>query len=364
MAGTRRPAVMPSPTWIRLAKDDYRTPREDVDLFVLRDREEVAVARPRADPGALLPSYAAAAVPVARLARAVVSGPTFQLFTSRGELVRESVVRRRLGEAALADTSLVRAVQHAAIEDATVAMLGTHRASNYFHWWVDSVVRVWLLDQALGLRDVTWLGPVCEAPFHGQSLGLLGIPLTRRPVNSEPLGYTQVWFTPGLAFGAAQALSPMLAHFAGYVQGRLPAPVNARRLYVTRHSARLRRVVNDDSLSEALLRVGFEIADLDPLSVAEQAELFSEAQVIVSAHGAGLTNLLFARPGTGVIELFPRGALQSSCYRHIASLLSQPYAPLESSKSAEGATGLLNDDLVVDIDRVLQLVDQLGRNSD
>ena len=39
---------------------------------------------------------------------------------------------------------------------------------------------------------------------------------------------------------------------------------------------------------------------------------FSNADIVVAVHGAGLTNLLFARPGTAVIELFPENCVKST----------------------------------------------------
>ena len=41
------------------------------------------------------------------------------------------------------------------------------------------------------------------------------------------------------------------------------------------------------------------------MSVAEQVELFVYADVVVAPHGAGLTNLLFCREGTRIVEIFP-----------------------------------------------------------
>lgn len=350
---------------MRLAKDDYRVAaaREDVNLLVLRDHEHVAVAPPRVDADHALPaSYMASAVPVAVFADAVIAGPQFQVFTSRGELIRESVVRRSLGEAALRETSLLHAVNQASVADGTVAVLGTHRANNYFHWWVDSVARVWIVDQALGVRGIAWIGPSPRAPFHDQSLALLDIPVTQRPVEPNPCGFSHVVFTPGLAFGATQALSPIITQFAGYLQACLRPRQGNRRIYITRHSARSRRVVNEEAVTDALATVGFETVTLDMVPVAEQATLFAEARAIVSVHGAGLTNLLFARPGTTLIEIFPVGTLHSSCYRHLASLLSQPYAPLETTIPPEGASATLKDDVIVDVERLLRIVEHLDRD--
>jgi capsular polysaccharide biosynthesis protein len=61
---------------------------------------------------------------------------------------------------------------------------------------------------------------------------------------------------------------------------------------------------------------GFESVKCEKLSVQEQAEVFSSAEVVVGAHGAALTNLVFCRPGTRVVELFSPTYV-NPCYRDL-----------------------------------------------
>jgi capsular polysaccharide biosynthesis protein len=61
---------------------------------------------------------------------------------------------------------------------------------------------------------------------------------------------------------------------------------------------------NERELIERLTPFGFEAVALERLSVREQANLFSGAEIVVGAHGAGLANLLFASPGCQVIEIY------------------------------------------------------------
>jgi capsular polysaccharide biosynthesis protein len=53
-----------------------------------------------------------------------------------------------------------------------------------------------------------------------------------------------------------------------------------------------------------LQKQGFGIIAAEDFSVLEQAALFSSARMIVSLHGAGLSNLAFCEPGTKIIEIF------------------------------------------------------------
>jgi hypothetical protein len=68
----------------------------------------------------------------------------------------------------------------------------------------------------------------------------------------------------------------------------------------------LRRVNNEDQLAPMLKSFGIEIVHAETLPIAEQAALFRNAQMIVSPHGAGLSNMLFSRRAS-IVELYPNG---------------------------------------------------------
>ena len=78
-----------------------------------------------------------------------------------------------------------------------------------------------------------------------------------------------------------------------------------RRLYSSRADAKYRRIENEGELWEALRGLGFERVEAAGMAVSEQARLFAGAEVVVGAHGANLTNVVFCPTGAHVIELFP-----------------------------------------------------------
>jgi capsular polysaccharide biosynthesis protein len=85
-------------------------------------------------------------------------------------------------------------------------------------------------------------------------------------------------------------------------------------------------VANEAALVDFLAEAGFVNVFLEELDVGEQIRLFRGAEIIVGAHGAGLTNILFCRPGTKLLELFPTGGLHASSFIRMASLLGLEYA--------------------------------------
>jgi hypothetical protein len=69
-----------------------------------------------------------------------------------------------------------------------------------------------------------------------------------------------------------------------------------------------RSVPNHAEIVEELTRrLGFVLSlKLEGLPLAEQMALFASADLVVAQHGAALSNLLWSRPGTAVVEIMPR----------------------------------------------------------
>ena len=76
-----------------------------------------------------------------------------------------------------------------------------------------------------------------------------------------------------------------------------------RRLYISRDDASNRRITNERDIMARLETFGFERLVLSEMPVEDLVSAFANAEIILSPHGSGLTNILFAAPGTQVIEI-------------------------------------------------------------
>jgi capsular polysaccharide biosynthesis protein len=101
----------------------------------------------------------------------------------------------------------------------------------------------------------------------------------------------------------------------------LPGPP---RLYIDRSGSPKRPLVNEPDVMRALTPLGFMPVRLEDFSLAEQIGMFAHAEAIVGPHGAGLTNIVFARPRCGVVELHA-GHWVNWCYRRLAGALDLDY---------------------------------------
>ncbi|KAA9339253.1 glycosyltransferase family 61 protein [Hymenobacter busanensis] len=185
---------------------------------------------------------------------------------------------------------------------------------NYYHWLIDSVPRLHLLQEAGLLRDVDYfLVYNRELRFVQESLAALGIRpeqlidvATHRHWQAERLLVTSPVrgtgaHTPDWACRFLQ--TGYLPPDAAVVQARQFSPY----IYISRQDADARRVLNEPAVEALLHTYGFQTYALSPYSFAEKVALFAGAKAVVSTVGAGLTNIVFSRPGTPLLELFPQG---------------------------------------------------------
>jgi capsular polysaccharide biosynthesis protein len=85
-------------------------------------------------------------------------------------------------------------------------------------------------------------------------------------------------------------------------------------VFISRRKTGKRTIANEDELERLLSLHHFETHFMEEYSLAQQARIVREAEIVVAPHGAGLANLLFARPQTRVIEIVPAGRYNSTCY--------------------------------------------------
>jgi capsular polysaccharide biosynthesis protein len=124
---------------------------------------------------------------------------------------------------------------------------------------------------------------------------------------------------------------------------------NYKRIFISREDAPHRKILNEDELFSFLEKYGFKKVKLSSLSFLEKIELFHCAEVIVSPHGAGLTNLIFCNPGTKIVEMFTPTYLMP-CFHIISNHMELDYYGLIGEKvPPDDNRSTHKDPIVIDI---------------
>lgn len=196
-----------------------------------------------------------------------------------------------------------------------VVLLSTLSGHIYYHWMVDLLPRLGILQQqGISLEEIDlFVVNSVSASFQKETLQHLGIPLNKviesdlhPSIQAEKLIVPT--FSGQLDWVSAGTIEFLRSNFLSTDIEENPKKktdkIYPKRLYISREKARYRHLLNEAEVEDTLSFLGFTKINLESLSVAEQARYFAEAEVIVSPHGSGLTNLVFCTQKTIIIELF------------------------------------------------------------
>ena len=193
---------------------------------------------------------------------------------------------------------------------------------NYFHWMTDVLPRIrlaGLLGHELTSFDHILVNGFDQS-FQRETLEHLGVSFSRcltLPRKEK-------------AYSFATAVLPSLPGVPGVVPVETAEylkkkflnsnDTNPRKIFIGRGGAMHRPLIHEDHILAEIRKRGFQGVQCGQMSVSDQARIFNAAEIIVGAHGAALTNLVFCRPGTRVIELFSPKYV-NPCYRDICVAL-------------------------------------------
>lgn len=246
------------------------------------------------------------------------------------------------------------------------AVLSAPSGRGYYHWMFDVLPRLELIRQS----GIEWSKVDCFlvndyiTRFHIETLHLLG--LIKRKIRSSH------WH-PYLK--AEQLIVPSLVGNTGHIPRwacdflrnnfiRQGAKIEKRslRLYLSRGQVAHRRVTNEPEVTAILQRFGFTSILLEALPFCEQVALLNHASVVVAAHGAGLTNIVFCNPGTKIIEILSPNAV-NIMYWTLCNQIGLDYGYLlaEGARPPDLEDRYENsEDLKVDIHTLVNMLEASG----
>jgi hypothetical protein len=173
-------------------------------------------------------------------------------------------------------------------------------AEGYYHWFMDALPRLVMLPELPA--DTRVIVPFQLASCQLDTLRWLGLENRVRPTAEKHLTVEHYYFcSPTSMTGCYNPLAvQFLRHsFLRQADASYDSP---RRFYLQR-VGKFRPITNEPEVLEFFRKRGWAIVDTEQLTQAQQIRLFAGADMICAPHGAGLTNLLWCRPGCKVLEL-------------------------------------------------------------
>lgn len=227
------------------------------------------------------------------------------------------------------------------INSVIVSLLtGAPGNDNYYHWFFDCLSRLCLTETVTkSYQNIKYLIPDDIFPYQKESLAQLGINSSNY-ISSRDAPFIQSKLLIASSYPNPEINDPAEWCIDFIRKSFLPLALQTNTenqlIYISRSdSIRSRRLTNESYLLSLLVPLGFRVVHLSTINFNDQVTLFANAKMVVGVHGAGLTNLIFSKPGTIVCEIFGE-TYQPVMFKKISNYLDFRYnayfsAPLEAS---------------------------------
>jgi hypothetical protein len=196
-------------------------------------------------------------------------------------------------------------------------------AGNYYHWLIDSLPRLWIIRDELKSEGYSLLLPENCPQFIIASLRYFEISHITYIKRSEYLSVEKL-LIPNYSVGSGRIHPQRVAALKNYLVNKVNAGKQNERIYVSRGRQKTRRAINENEIIHIVEQLGFKVLYFEDYTVEEQIAIGKSAAVLVSSHGANMTNLMFMPPQARVLELI-REDQPNFCYWALSSVVNVNY---------------------------------------
>ena len=177
----------------------------------------------------------------------------------------------------------------------------------YHHWLIEDLTRLWVFDYFPELKNYPLVVPGNLLDFHKASLDAFGINIQNViPYDGSNWIFRRLLVPTFLAPGghSRRQINWLRRNFfrAFDIKHR---NIGKRRLFISRNDVETRQILNEREVIDFLQNYNFEVILSSKLSLSEQIETFSDAEIICGSSGSGLTNHIFAPKSATLIEIQP-----------------------------------------------------------
>ena len=204
------------------------------------------------------------------------------------------------------------------------------KSGMYFHWMLDSLQRLELFKITINNNNsIKLLVPesIYDSPFVKMSVDIYNIEIK---ILKEDITYKVSNLIVPNHLAKSGNYNPKITNlirkrYLDYLSAISPNVKSSKKIWITRQNSRIRKIKNFDEIKDILIQNNFDIHDFDKTEYLDQLKIVSNADVIGSVHGAGLSNMLLMTSGKKVIEVKAQNDNQNNCYFSLASALDLSY---------------------------------------
>jgi len=198
----------------------------------------------------------------------------------------------------------------------------------YYHWIVESLIR--LAEYKNSLDQLVLLLPERAKNFEFIESSLQAFDISRiyfypndRLLRLSRLSFAANPYKTGVY--NPKSLKRLRKELLTYSEKYSSKDFNYKKIYVSRAKSRSRKIVNEVDFKQLVMEHNFHVIHFEDFGFWDQVKICSQAEVIISPHGAALTNMLFQEKQCTVIELLSEKVQSYMIFWSLASALELRY---------------------------------------
>ena len=190
--------------------------------------------------------------------------------------------------------------------------------NNFSHWLLDILPRLKILEKYKSINEIDYfLFPEIKHNYQYETLKILDIPLEkilnnkkyRHLQSSKMIVTSHPWHTKGYVHKEIINIPKWIILWLRekFLTSATYENINDK-IFIDRSDSSFDhcQIINTNEVWNFLKNRGFKKYRLTEINFMNQIGIFNNAKIIVGAHGAGMTNMIFSKPKCKVIELKPR----------------------------------------------------------
>jgi capsular polysaccharide biosynthesis protein len=199
-----------------------------------------------------------------------------------------------------------------------LALIQDASENNFSHWLLDILPRLKIFEQNNSIEEINYfLLPELKYSFQRETLEILNIPFNKilsdkknRHIEADTLFVIDhPWHKKGnvqdeIIYIPEWIINWLREKFLVYAEYKNIS----KKIYIDRSDSLFNhcQIINSEEVWEYLKKEGFTKIKSTEITFKNQIGLFNSATTIVGAHGAGLTNMIFSKSNTNIIEFAPK----------------------------------------------------------
>ncbi len=220
-------------------------------------------------------------------------------------------------------------------------------SENYFHWFNDVIPSIYFLKKSGIDSPVLINEKLAKKTFVIPSLNILNINYTI--IDTKNVIKFKLAIRPTLTAGEGNQHPLFFPQLNIFFRKKINYDTNAQcKVFIVRNNSKSRNFYPLEQVNRLFEKFGFIIVDTGAMSFAKQLKLFSKCTHLAGVHGAGLTNMLFMKSSSKILEIRRNNDDHNNCYYSMASSLNLEYYYLLASGDSNGAS-VQEDNFIADL---------------